>query len=76
MPSTKETVRALLDRLPDDCRLEDVFYNLYVIQSVGADAYDRMDADYQAMAERAASLTLDDLRRDSVPVLDIEDAIA
>jgi len=72
MPRTKETVRALLDRLPDDCRLEDV---LYVMQSVGTDAYDRMDAGYQAMAERAASLTLDDLRRDSVPVFDIEDAV-
>jgi uncharacterized phage-associated protein len=44
--------------------------------SVGADAYDRMDDGYQAMAEQAASLTLDDLRRDSVPVFDIEDAVA
>jgi predicted transcriptional regulator len=34
MPRTKETVHALLDRLPDDCRLEDVLYQLYVIQSV------------------------------------------
>ncbi len=34
MPRTKETVRTLLDRLPDDCRLEDVLYQLYVIQSV------------------------------------------
>jgi len=34
MPRTKETVRALLDRLPDDCRLEDVLYNLYVMRSV------------------------------------------
>ena len=31
---TKETVRALLDRLPDDCSLEDVLYHLYVIQAV------------------------------------------
>ncbi|MSO19045.1 MAG: hypothetical protein EXQ56_01045 [Acidobacteria bacterium] len=31
---TKETVRTLLDRLPDDCSLEDVLYNLYIIQAV------------------------------------------
>lgn len=30
----KETVRALLDRLPDDCSLEDVLYHLYVIQAI------------------------------------------
>ena len=31
---TKETVRALLDRLPDDCSLDDVLYHLYVIQAI------------------------------------------
>jgi len=31
---TKETVRALLDRLPDDCTLDDVQYHLYVTQAV------------------------------------------
>ncbi|MDZ7778961.1 MAG: hypothetical protein U5R14_03355 [Gemmatimonadota bacterium] len=31
---TKETVRDLLERLPDDCTLEDVLYHLYVIQAV------------------------------------------
>ena len=30
----KRTVRELLDRLPDDCTLEDVLYHLYVLQSV------------------------------------------
>jgi hypothetical protein len=34
--TAKETVRALLDRLPDDCSLEDVLYHLYVVQAVGA----------------------------------------
>ena len=34
MTPTKETVKALLDRLPDDCSLEDVLYHLYVIQAV------------------------------------------
>lgn len=32
--STKDSVRALLDRLPDDCSLEDVLYHLYVVQQV------------------------------------------
>ncbi len=31
---TKEAVRGLLDRLPDDCTLDDVLYHLYVIQAV------------------------------------------
>jgi hypothetical protein len=31
----KETVRALLDKLPDDCTLDDVLYHLYVIQCIG-----------------------------------------
>ena len=33
--TTKETVRALLDRLPDDCSLDDVLYHLYVVQAIG-----------------------------------------
>ncbi len=32
--TTKDTVRALLDRLPDDCSLDDVQYHLYVVQAV------------------------------------------
>jgi len=30
----KQAVRQLLDRLPDDCSLDDVLYHLYVVQSV------------------------------------------
>ena len=30
----KETVRSLLETLPDDCSLDDVLYHLYVIQMV------------------------------------------
>jgi predicted transcriptional regulator len=33
--TAKDTVRALLDRLPDDCSLDDVQYHLYVMQAVG-----------------------------------------
>lgn len=31
---TKQTVRALLDRLPDDCSVEDVLYHLYVLHAL------------------------------------------
>ena len=30
----KQAVRALLDRLPDDCSVEDVLYHLYVLQTI------------------------------------------
>lgn len=30
----KQTVRQLLDRLPDDSSLEDILYHLYVVQAV------------------------------------------
>jgi hypothetical protein len=29
----KQTVRDLLERLPDDCSLDDVLYHLYVLQA-------------------------------------------
>lgn len=32
--TTKDKVRELLDRLPDNCSLEDVQYHLYVLQAV------------------------------------------
>jgi predicted transcriptional regulator len=32
--TAKDTVRALLDRLPDDCTLDEVQYHLYVVQAV------------------------------------------
>jgi len=31
---TKQAVRELLERLPDDCTLDDVLYHLYVLQRV------------------------------------------
>lgn len=34
MAPTKQTVKALLDRLPEDCSLDDVLYHLYVIRAV------------------------------------------
>jgi len=38
--TAKETVRALLDRLPESCSIDDVLYHLYVVQAVS-----RGDAD-------------------------------
>jgi hypothetical protein len=32
--TTKETVRAILESLPDDCSIDDVLYKLYVVQAV------------------------------------------
>jgi predicted transcriptional regulator len=32
--TTKDAVRALLDRLPENCSLEDVQYHLYVLQAL------------------------------------------
>jgi hypothetical protein len=34
MEPAKATVRALLDRLPDDCSLDDILYHLYIAQKV------------------------------------------
>ena len=34
MSTAKEDVRMLLDKLPDDCSLEDVQYHLYVVEKI------------------------------------------
>ncbi|MFN2455724.1 MAG: hypothetical protein ABR577_16055 [Pyrinomonadaceae bacterium] len=34
MSTAKEEVESLLDKLPDDCSLEDIQYHLYVIEKV------------------------------------------
>jgi predicted transcriptional regulator len=41
--TAKETVRAILDRLPENCSIDDVLYHLYVAQAVA-----RGDADAAA----------------------------
>ena len=38
--TAKDTVRALLERLPDDCSLDDVLYHVYVLQAVDRGAAD------------------------------------
>ncbi|MGB5443215.1 MAG: hypothetical protein WBN57_11465 [Gammaproteobacteria bacterium] len=34
MSTAKEDVRVLLDKLPDDCSIEDVQYHLYVVEKI------------------------------------------
>lgn len=34
MSTAKDEVRALLDKLPDDCSLKDVQYHLYVVEKI------------------------------------------
>ncbi len=34
MSAAKDEVKALLDKLPDDCSLEDVQYHLYVAEKI------------------------------------------
>jgi hypothetical protein len=34
MRTVKDEVKALLDKLPDDCSLEDVQYHLYVVEKI------------------------------------------
>lgn len=34
MDTAKDDVRKLLDKLPEDCSLEDVQYHLYVIEKI------------------------------------------
>jgi len=34
MNSAKDEVKTLLDKLPDDCTIEDVQYHLYVVEKI------------------------------------------
>ncbi len=34
MQAAKDDVRALLERLPDDCSFEDIQYHLYVVEKI------------------------------------------
>ncbi len=51
---TKRTVREVLDRLPDDCSLDDVLYHLYVLQAVNrgrADAHNGQTVSHEYVAQ-------------------------
>jgi predicted transcriptional regulator len=56
--TTKDRVRALLDRLPEDCTLDDVQYHLYVVQAV-----ERGDADIKAGRTIPHEQVIAELRR-------------
>lgn len=57
MSTAKEEVEALLNRLPDDCSLEDIQYHLYVIEKVrnGLEVADSQGALSQEKVERRLS---------------------
>ena len=55
---TKEKVQELLDRLPDDCSLDDVLYHLYVVQQI-----ERGLADVKTGRTIAHEQVAEDLRR-------------
>jgi predicted transcriptional regulator len=52
----KETVRALLNRLPDDCSLDEVLYHLYVMQEVAKGRADTQAGRTMTHAEVAEQL--------------------
>lgn len=57
MSTAKEEVQALLNKLPDDCSLEDIQYHLYVIEKVssGLEAADSEGTISQEEAEQRLS---------------------
>lgn len=57
MSTAKEEVEALLEKLPNDCSLEDIQYHLYVLEKVqhGLDAADAQGTIPQAEAEARLS---------------------
>jgi len=34
MSTAKDEIRSLLDKLPDDCSIEDIQYHLYVVEKI------------------------------------------
>ena len=54
----KETVRSLLEDLPDNCSIDDVLYHLYVIQMV-----ERGRADAQAGRLISHEVVAEEMRR-------------
>ncbi len=53
MSTAKEEVESLLNKLPDDCSLEDIQYHLYVLEKVrqGLEAADTQGTITQEEAE-------------------------
>jgi ribosomal protein S20 len=54
MKTAKEEVRSLIDKLPDDCTLEDIQYHLYVVEKIQRGI---------ERAEKEGTLTQDEVER-------------
>ena len=54
MNTAKSEVKAILDKLPDDCSLEDVQYHLYVVEKIN-NGIER--------AEKEGTIAQDDMER-------------
>ena len=54
--TAKDSVRALLDRLPEDCSLDEVQYHLYVVQAVARGEADEKAGRLIPHAQVAAEL--------------------
>lgn len=61
MSTVKEDIQALLERLPDDCTLEDVQYHIYILEKIRRGIEDadagRVKTQEEVEAEFAAWLT-------------------
>ncbi len=57
MNTAKDEVKALLDKLPDDCSIEDVQYHLYVVEKIhrGIERAEKEGTISQGEAERKLS---------------------
>ena len=57
METAKEEVKTLLERLPDDCTIEDIQYHLYVIEKVqrGIERAEKEGAIEQEEVEKSLS---------------------
>ena len=55
MKTAKDEVRSLIDKLPDDCTLEDIQYHLYVVEKIRRGIQ---------RAETVGTLTQDEVERE------------
>ena len=58
MSTAKDEVKMLLDKLPDDCTLEDVQYHLYIVEKIqrGIDRAEKEGVLSQEEIERKFSM--------------------
>ena len=56
MSAAKQEVEALLDKLPDDCTLEDVQYHLYVLEKIQRGGHSAEESGTVSQADAEARL--------------------